>query len=57
MDAKKPTKRHIIIKILKLKDKERNLKAEREKKLVICSGVPIISQKKLCRLEEIGKKH
>ena len=41
MDAKKPTKRHIIIKILKLKDKERNLKAEREKKLVIYRGVPI----------------
>ena len=33
MDAKRPTPRHIIIKRLKIKDKERFLKA-REKKLV-----------------------
>ena len=41
IDANRPTTRHIVIKILKLKDKERNLKAEREKKLVIYRGVPI----------------
>ena len=31
VDAKKPTPRHIIIKMPKVKDKERNLKAEKEK--------------------------
>ena len=34
MDAKRPTPRHIIIKMQKVKDKERILKAAREKKLV-----------------------
>ena len=34
MDAKRPTPRHIIIKRPKVKDKERPLKASREKKLV-----------------------
>ena len=41
MDANRPTLRHIIIKIPKVKDKERILKAAREKKLVIYRGVPI----------------
>ena len=41
MDAKKPTSRHIIIKMPKVKDKERILKAAREKQLVIYRGVPI----------------
>ena len=61
MDAKRPTPRHIIIKMPKIKDKERILKAAREKQLVIYRGVPIrlqlISQKKLCRLEAICKKY
>ena len=60
MDANRPTLRHIIIKIPKVKDKERILKAAREKKLVTYRGIPIrllISQKKLCRLEGIGKKY
>ena len=60
MEAKRPTPRHIIIKMPKIKDKERNLKAAREKKLVTYRGIPIrllISQKKLCRLEGIGKKY
>ena len=35
MDAKRPTLRHIIIKMPKVKDKERILKAAREKQLVI----------------------
>ena len=60
MAAKKPTSTHIIIKMSKVKDKERILKAAREKKSVTYRGVPmdyqLISQKKLCRLEEIGKK-
>ena len=42
MDVKRPTPRHIIIiKIPKIKDEERILKAAREKNLVICRGVPI----------------
>ena len=41
MDAKRPTPRHIIIKMPKVKDKERMLKAAREKKSVIYTGVPI----------------
>ena len=41
MDAKRTTPRHIIIKMPKVKDKERILKAAREKKLVTYKGVPI----------------
>ena len=38
---KRPTPRHIIIKMPKVRDKERLLKAAREKKLVTYEGVPI----------------
>ena len=41
MDAKKPTLRHIIIKISKVKDKERILKPIKEKQIVIYREVPI----------------
>ena len=41
MDAKRSTPRHIIIKMSKIKDKERILKATREKQLVTYRGVPI----------------
>ena len=41
MDAKRPTPRHIIIKMPKVKNKERILKAAREKKLLTYRGVPI----------------
>ena len=41
MDTKRPTPSHIIIKMPKDKDKERILKAAREKKLVTYLGVPI----------------
>ena len=41
MDATRPSPRHIIIKIPKVKDKERILKAAREKHLVTYRGVPI----------------
>ena len=41
MDAKRPTPRYIIIKMPKIKDKERILKAAREKNLATCRGVPI----------------
>ena len=36
-----PLQRHIIIKKQKVKDKERILKAAREKQRVTCKGVPI----------------
>ena len=41
MDAKRLTPRHIIIKMPKVKDIERILKAAREKQLVTYSGVPV----------------
>ena len=41
MDAKRPTPKHIIIKMPKVKDKERISKAAREKQLVTYRGVPI----------------
>ena len=41
MDPKRTTSRHIIIKMPKVKDKERILKAAREKQRLTCKGVPI----------------
>ena len=41
LDPKRNTPRHIIIKLPKVKDKERILKAAREKKTVTYKGVPI----------------
>ena len=41
MDVKRPTPRHIMIKMPKVKDKERILKVAREKQLVMYRGVPI----------------
>ena len=41
MDARKYTPRHTIITLLKIKDKERILKAAREKETVTYKGVPI----------------
>ena len=41
MDPKRPTPRHIIIKMPKVKSKEKILKAAREKQLVTYKGVPI----------------
>ena len=41
MDPRKHTPRHIIITLAKMKDKERILKAAREKETVIYKGVPI----------------
>ena len=42
MDAKRPTPRHIIIKVPKVKDRETILKGGREKKLITYRGIPII---------------
>ena len=41
MDARRPTPRHIIIKMPKVKDKDKVLKAAREKQLVTYKGAPI----------------
>nr|KAF6433793.1 hypothetical protein HJG59_008856 [Molossus molossus] len=41
MNPKRPTPRHIITKMQKVQDKERILKAAREKQLVTYKGVPI----------------
>ena len=41
LDPKRITLRHILIKMTKVKDKERILKAGREKQLVTYKGVPI----------------
>ena len=63
MDPRKHTPRHIIIKLTKIKDKERILEAAREKDTVTYKGVPIrldyqlISQKKPYRQEGTGKKY
>ena len=40
MDPKRNTPRHIIIKLPKIKDKERILKTAREKETVTYKGVP-----------------
>ena len=42
MDPKRATPRHIIIKMPKVKDKEKILKAKREKQRVTYKGTPII---------------
>ena len=41
LDSRKHTTRHIIIILLKIKDKDRILKAAREKETVTYKGVPI----------------
>ena len=41
LDPRRNTPRHIIITLPKIKDKERILKAAREKETVTCKGVPI----------------
>ena len=47
MDPKKDMPRHIIIKLPKIKDKERILKAAREKETVTYKGVPDFSKETL----------
>ena len=41
LDPKRPTLRHIIIKMTRLRDRERILKATREKQVVTYKGTPI----------------
>ena len=61
LDPKRNTPRHIIIKLAKIKDKERILKEARGKKRVPIKECPegyqLISQKKPCRQEGAGKKY
>ena len=61
MDQKKHTPRHIIITLPKIKDKERILKAAREKETVTYKGVPkrlsADFSKETCRKEGAGKKY
>ena len=61
MDAKRPMPRHSKIKMPEVKDKERILKAAREKQRVIYKGVPMRLSadfsKKLCRVKGTGKKY
>ena len=61
MDPKRSTPGHIIIKMSKIKDKQRILKAERKKQRETYKKFPLdyqlISQKKLCSQEGIGKKY
>ena len=41
MNPKRPTLRHIVIKMAKFKSKERIIKAAREKQIVTYKGAPI----------------
>ena len=59
VNPKRPTLRHIIIKLSKAKDKERIIKEKREKHLVTYKGTPIrlladFFQQQLCRPEGSG---
>ena len=61
LDPKRNTPRHIIIKLPKIKGKERILEAAREKEQLPTKECPLsyelISQKKPCRQEGAGKKY
>ena len=61
MDPKRTTPRHIIIKIPKVKDKERILKSARKKQRVTYKGIPIRLSadfsKETCRQVVINKKY
>ena len=61
LDSKRNTPRHIIIKLPKIKDKERILKAAGKKEIVTYRRIPIrlsaASQKKPYRQEKAGKKN
>ena len=59
MDPRRNIPRHIIIKLLKIKDKERILEVTRGKERGTYKGVPIsvISQEKPYRQEGTGKKY
>ena len=56
MDPRKHTPRHIIITLLKMKDKERILKAARGKETVTYKGVPIRPSADFSKETFAGKK-
>ena len=56
LDQRRNTPRHIIIKLPKIKDKERILKAEREKERVTYKGVPIRLSSDFSKKNLAGKK-
>ena len=56
LDTQKTTLRHIIIKMPNIKDKERHLKAA-EKSKEYPKDNQLISENKICRQEETGKKY
>ena len=60
-NPKRNTPRHIIIKLPKIKDKEKILKEEKERRQLPTKEFPLgyqmISQKKPCRQEGAGKKY
>ena len=61
LDPRRNIPRPIIITLSKIKEKERILKAAREKETVTYNEFPkdcrLVSQKKPCRQEGAGKKH
>ena len=61
LDPRRNTQRHIITKLPKIKEKERILKAAREKDTVptteFLQDYQLISQTKPCRQEGAGKKY
>ena len=61
LDPKRNTPRHIIIKLSKIIDKEKILKAAEERRELPTKRCPLgyqlISQKKPCRQEGAGKKY
>ena len=61
LDPRRNTRRRIIIKLPKIKDKERILRAAKDKETVTYKEVPVrLSadfQKEPCRLEGAGKKY
>ena len=58
MNPRRNIPRHILTKLTKIKDKEKTLKATREKKYITYQGIPIglslIFRKKLCRPQGSG---
>ena len=61
LDPRRSTSKHIIIKLPKIKDKERIFKAAREKETVTYKGVPIrLSDgfsKETLQVRRVGKKY
>ena len=56
LDLRKNTPRHIIITLSKITDKERILKAAREKETVTYKGVPIRQSADFSEKNPVGKK-